>query len=92
MSDEQPETVSIEDAVKEMQSQYAALKESFEQSTKEKDDIISELRKTNEELKRAVVRTAFSPAPPEEKEEPTAEELYAQRIGAILDKSKKLTR
>lgn len=92
MTDEQPEPVSIEDAVKEMQSQYAALKESFEQATKEKDDIISELRKTNEELKRAVVRTAFSPAPPEEKEEPTPEEIYAQRIGAILERSKKLTR
>ena len=91
MTDEQP-NVSIEDAVKEMQSQYTALKASFEQSTKEKDELISELKKTNEELKRAVVRSAFSPAPAEEKQEPTEEELYAQRINRIFEKSKKLTR
>lgn len=82
---------SIEDVVKEMQEQYATLKDSFEKANAEKDGLIEALKKQNEELSRAVVRSAFTSPAPEEKE-PTEEDVYAQRINAIFEKSKKLKR
>lgn len=93
MTDEAVDTPlpSLEDTVKEMQTQYQALKDSFDQANKDKDAIIAELKKQNEELSRAVVRSAFAPPAPEPKE-PTPEELYAQKINDLFEKSKKLKR
>lgn len=77
MSEEEPKY--SDDYVKlrdEMAEQIKTLKESFEASNKEKDELIQHLKEQNQELQRAVVRSAMTEPPKDEPHEPTEEELY----------------
>lgn len=71
----------------EMQSQFNALKESFEAQSKEQTALIAALKQQNEQLQRALVRSAFTPVEP--KEQPKSEEdLYQEEVQRILNKAK----
>lgn len=75
----------------EMQAQYNSLKESFEHSNLEKDELIAQLKSQNEDLQRALVRSAFTVPQPSEQPK-TEEQLYQDKINAILDKAKQFSR
>lgn len=72
----------------EMQEQFRQLRESFEASNKEKDDIIAELKEQNQGLQRALVRSATID-PPEPVKEPTAEDLYKSELEEQVSITKK---
>lgn len=75
----------------EMNEQYNALKDSFEQSSKEKDELIAQLKEQNELLNRALLRSTFTT--PEPKEQPKSEEeLYKDRINGLLDRAKQISK
>lgn len=82
---EQPS--EIEKLRNEFQEQFATLKTSFETELKTKADENAALRKENEELHRALVRSAQLPSqtPPVQK---TEQELYQERIAALAAKSR----
>ena len=81
---EQPS--EIEKLRNEFQEQFATLKTSFESELKTKTDEITSLRKENEDLHRALVRSAQLP-PQESPVQKTEQELYQERISAIAAKS-----
>ena len=63
----------------EMAQQFKELKDSFEASNKEKDEIIAQLREQNQGLQRALVRSAMTEPPVQEKEPTPEERYYAER-------------
>lgn len=77
------------DAIKqELQEQMATMKESFEQSLNEKDDQIKQLLEQNQQLQRALVRSAMTdpvPAPQPKSEE----DIYKEQIQALAGKTLK---
>lgn len=83
-----PEKSAIEQLRDEMNAQYAALKASFEQSSKEKDDKITALESENKDLKTALLKSAFTERPEPEPTPKSDEELYAEKINALYEKSK----
>ena len=90
MTDEPvPETVNPYDTLKqEMQAQYNELKSAFEASTKEKDDLIAELKQSNQDLQRALLRSAFTEGPSQSEPVKTPEQEYEENIKTLFEKSK----
>ena len=89
MSDsEQPDVNPYEQLKTEMQAQYNELKSAFENSTKEKDELIAQLQKSNQDLQRALLRSAFTEDPSQSTPEKTPEQEYEEKIKALFEKSK----
>ena len=63
----------------EMNAQFNELKQSFEASLKEKDELIAQLKEQNTGLQRALVRSAVMD-PPKAEEPKTEEQLYADEV------------
>ena len=84
---ETPEQLSeIEKLRNEFQEQFATLKTSFESELKKSSEENAALRKENEELHRALVRSAQLP-PQQTPVQKTEQEIYADRINALAAKS-----
>ena len=93
MSDsEQPDVNPYEQLKTEMQAQYNELKSAFENSTKEKDDLIAELKQSNQDLQRALLRSAFTEGPSQSEPVKTPEQEYEEKIKALYEKSKNYQR
>lgn len=75
----------------EFQTQFTQLKTTFETENKKNLETISQLRKENEDLHRALIRSAQMPKeePPPQK---TEEEIYADKIIALSERSKQIER
>ena len=96
MTEEQPKKTeekkdpSSEDAItklrNEFQEQFSTLKETFETENKKNLETISKLTKENEDLHRALVRSAQLP-PEQTKKEKTEEEIYQVKIAELSKKS-----
>ena len=71
----------------EFQTQFTQLKTTFETENKKNLDLIDKLTKENEDLHRALIRSAQMP-PAEPAPQKTEEELYAERIIELSKKSK----
>jgi len=71
----------------EFQEQFSTLKTTFETENKKNLDLIDKLTKENEDLHRALIRSAQMP-PAEPAPQKTEEELYAERIIELSKKSK----
>lgn len=81
-----PEGDSAGEIVKlrdEMQQQFAAMKQSFEDTIKIKDETIAQLKKSNEALEAALVRSTTMPPTPEAAKPPTEEELREKQIAEL---------
>ena len=88
MSDsEQPDVNPYEQLKTEMQAQYNELKSAFENSTKEKDELIAQLQKSNQDLQRALLRSAFTEGPSQSAPAKTPEQEYEEKIKALFEKS-----
>lgn len=72
----------------EFQTQFDAIKQAFEQSSKEKDDEIAALKENNTQLKAALLKSTFTERPAELPKEKSHEELYAEQIENLYHKSK----
>jgi len=81
---EQPS--EIEKLRNEFQEQFATLKTSFESELKKSTEENAALRKENEELHRALVRSAQLP-PQQVPVQKTEQEIYSERINALAAKS-----
>ena len=93
MSDsEQPDVNPYEQLKTEMQAQYNELKSAFENSTKEKDELIAQLQKSNQDLQRALLRSAFTEGPSQSAPVKTPEQEYEEKIKALFEKSKNYQR
>ena len=93
MSDsEQPDVNPYEQLKTEMQAQYNELKSAFENSTKEKDELIAQLQKSNQDLQRALLRSAFTEGPSQSAPVKTPEQEYEEKIKALYEKSKSYQR
>ena len=93
MSDsEQPDVNPYEQLKTEMQAQYNELKSAFENSTKEKDELIAQLQKSNQDLQRALLRSAFTEGPSQSAPVKTPEQEYEEKIKALYEKSKNYQR
>lgn len=86
MTEEQVEdsVVALRD---EMNAQFAQLKESFEASIKEKDEIIAQLKEQNVGLQRALVRSAVMD-PPKQDVPKSQEELYQDELNRRIERTK----
>ena len=92
-TDPAPEPVNPYEQLKsEMQAQYNELKSAFENSTKEKDELIAQLQKSNQDLQRALLRSAFSEGPSQSEPVKTPEQEYEEKIKALYEKSKNYQR
>ena len=93
MSDsEQPDVNPYEQLKQEMQAQYNELKSAFENSTKEKDELIAQLQQSNQDLQRALLRSAFTEGPSQSAPVKTPEQEYEEKIKALYEKSKNYQR
>ena len=93
MSDsEQPDVNPYEQLKTEMQAQYNELKSAFENSTKEKDELIAQLKQSNQDLQRALLRSAFTEGPSQSAPVKTPEQEYEEKIKALFEKSKNYQR
>ena len=93
MSDsEQPDVNPYEQLKTEMQAQYNELKSAFENSTREKDELIAQLQKSNQDLQRALLRSAFTEGPSQSAPVKTPEQEYEEKIKALFEKSKSYQR
>ena len=88
MTDEPTPDNPYEQLKSEMQAQYNELKSAFEASTKEKDDLIAELKQSNQDLQRALLRSAFTEGPSQPAPEKTPEQEYEENIKTLFEKSK----
>ena len=93
MSDsEQPDVNPYEQLKTEMQAQYNELKSAFENSTREKDELIAQLQQSNQDLQRALLRSAFTEGPSQSAPVKTPEQEYEEKIKALYEKSKEYQR
>ena len=93
MSDsEQPDVNPYEQLKQEMQAQYNELKSAFENSTREKDELIAQLQQSNQDLQRALLRSAFTEGPSQSAPVKTPEQEYEEKIKALYEKSKEYQR
>ena len=93
MSDSEQSDVNPYEQLKtEMQAQYNELKSAFENSTKEKDEIIAQLQESNRDLQRALLRSAFTEGPSQSAPVKTPEQEYEEKIKALFEKSKNYQR
>lgn len=90
MTETEPETPSITDPVvqlrDEMNAQFNELKQSFETSLKEKDDLIAQLKEQNTGLQRALVRSAVMD-PPKVEVPKTEEQIYADEVDRLAKRT-----
>lgn len=88
--DQSKETPPSDDAISklrdEFQQQFSTMKESFEAENKKNLDLITKLTKENEDLHRALVRSAQLPQEQPAKEK-TEEEIYQEKIAEYSKKS-----
>lgn len=66
----------------EMNAQFNELKQSFEATLKEKEELISQLKEQNTGLQRALVRSAVMD-PPKVEEPKTEEQLYNEEVARL---------
>ena len=93
MSDsEQPDVNPYEQLKQEMQAQYNELKSAFENSTKEKDELIAQLQESNRDLQRALLRSAFTEGPSQSAPAKTPEQEYEEKIQDLYQRSKEYQR
>lgn len=89
------ETTQIEDPVvtlrDEMNAQFNELKQSFEATLKEKDELISQLKEQNTGLQRALVRSAVMD-PPKVEEPKTEEQLYDEEVARLSKRTLEIMR
>lgn len=71
----------------EMRAQMDALRVSFETYKTEKEQQIAELEQSNKDLQRALVRDAFTTVNQNTVTEPSEQDLYAQKILELSEKS-----
>ena len=90
--DETQEISPIEQLRNEFQEQFSALKTSFEESTREKDELIAQLQQSNQDLQRALLRSAFTEGPSQSEPVKTPEQEYEEKIKALYEKSKEYQR
>ncbi len=84
MSDEPEQVNPIEQLRNEFAEQFATLKESFEQSSKQKDEEIAQLKSHNKELERALIRSAVHDPPAPQK---TEQDIYNDKVKELADKT-----
>ena len=70
----------------EFQSQFNTLKTTFEEENKKNLETISSLKKENEDLHRALIRSAQLP-PVEQPQQKTEEQIYQEQIAEYAKKS-----
>lgn len=92
MTDEPTPDNPYEQLKSEMQAQYNELKSAFEASTKEKDDLIAQLQQSNQDLQRALLRSAFTEGPSQPAPEKTPEQEYEEKIQDLFTRSKEYQR
>lgn len=87
---EQPQQTPTEDPIAklrdEFQSQFNTLKTTFEEENKKNLETISSLKKENEDLHRALIRSAQLPPVPEVPQK-TEEQIYQEQITEYAKKS-----
>ena len=84
---EKSEKSEVERLRDEFSDQFATLKNSYEKTAAEQKELIETLKKENEDLHRALIRSVTldpQPAPPKEK---TEDELYQEHIAELAKKS-----
>ena len=84
MSDEPEQVNPIEQLRNEFAEQFTALKESFEQSSQQKDEEIAQLKSHNKELERALIRSAVHDPPAPQK---TEQDIYSDKVKELADKT-----
>ena len=84
MSDEPEQVNPIEQLRNEFAEQFAALKESFEQSSQQKDEEIAQLKSHNKELERALIRSAVHDPPAPQK---TEQDIYSDKVKELANKT-----
>lgn len=89
---DQPDVNPYEQLKQEMQAQYNELKSAFENSTREKDELIAQLQQSNQDLQRALLRSAFTEGPSQSAPVKTPEQEYEEKIQALFEKSKNYQR
>lgn len=89
MAEEQPDNIAdpVVQLRDEMNAQFSELKASFEQTLKEKDELIEKLKEQNTGLQRALVRSAVTD-PPRQKPVKSDEELYQEKIKALAERTR----
>ena len=92
MTDEPTPDNPYEQLKSEMQAQYNELKSAFEASTREKDDLIAELKQSNQDLQRALLRSAFTEGPSQSAPVKTPEQEYEEKIQDLFTRSKEYQR
>lgn len=70
----------------EMNAQFNELKQSFEATLKEKEELISQLKEQNTGLQRALVRSAVMD-PPKVEEPKTEEQLYNEEVARLSQRT-----
>ena len=87
---DQPQQTQTEDPIAklrdEFQSQFNTLKTTFEEENKKNLETISSLKKENEDLHRALIRSAQLP-PVQQVPEKTKEQIYQEQIAEYSKKS-----
>ena len=81
------EKSDVEQLRDEFTAQFATLKQSFETELNALKTENSQLKENNDELKRALVRSAITPAPAPAEPEKTAEQLYKEKIDELAKKT-----
>ena len=89
---DQPDINPYEQLKSEMQAQYNELKSAFENSTKEKDELIAQLQQSNQDLQRALLRSAFTEGPSQSAPVKTPEQEYEEKIQDLYQRSKNYQR
>lgn len=84
MTDEPEQVNPIEQLRNEFTEQFAALKESFEQSSQQKDEEIAQLKSHNKELERALIRSAVHDPPAPQK---TEQDIYSDKVKELANKT-----
>ena len=81
------ERSDVEQLRDEFTAQFATLKQSFETELSTLKTENAQLKETNDELKRALVRSAITPAPAPSEPEKTEEQLYKEKIDELSKKT-----
>ena len=85
-----PEKSDVEKLRDEFTAQFATMKQSFESELNALKTENTQLKENNDELKRALVRSAISPAPAKTEAPKTDEELYKEKIDACAKRTLEL--
>ena len=83
---ETSEKSEVERLRDEFSDQFNTLKTSYEKTAAEQKELIESLKKENEDLHRALIRSVTMDPQPAQKQK-TEEELYQERISELAKKS-----